>query len=342
MTYRVGVVGSGFGGAVHVPAFQAHPQFEVVAIASPRNAQKVADHRKIPLAFDSIEAMLAGAELDVVSISSPPYHHHDAVLTALAHKKHILCEKPFARTLAQAKAMAAAARGAGVVCGVAHEFRFVPARIALHELVRNGHVGPLREIESTTYRTMLRSESTERSRSWWFNHDAGGGIAQALGSHAIDAANWLAGRPPLAAHGFLRTAVPQRHDAHGTFTSEVDDGMFAVLNYGDGLIARITVDGTVAISSETLAVHGDTLTAVASGHSVVEPTVYTTDENETSELGIAPSPYASYGAAHPNLPPFLSLLDAFARAIEGDPSDLPSFEDGLNTQRVLDALGYRL
>ncbi len=341
VTYRIGIVGSGFGALVHVPAFQAHPQFELVAIASPRNARAIAEQRKIPFAFDSLEAMLAGTELDAVSISSPPYHHHDAVLTALAHKKHILCEKPFARTLSQAKAMAAAARNAGVACGIAHEFRFVPARLALYELVRNGHLGPLRQIESTSYRTMLRPES-ERPRSWWFNHDAGGGMAQAFGSHAIDAANWIAGRAPQTVRGFLRTAVPQRHDAQGPFTSEVDDGVFAVLDYGDGLAARITIDATVAISSETFAVHGGTLTAVASGATVTDPAVFTTDENETSELGIAPSPYAAYGAAHPSIPAFLSLLDAFARAIEGDPRDLPSFEDGLATQRVLDALGYRL
>ena len=51
MTYRVGIVGSGFGGRVHAPAYTLHPQFEPVAIASPNNAQKVATERKIPHAF---------------------------------------------------------------------------------------------------------------------------------------------------------------------------------------------------------------------------------------------------------------------------------------------------
>ena len=57
-TYRVGIVGSGFGGRVHAPGFTLHPQFEPVAIASPNNAQKVATERKIPHAFPSLDAML--------------------------------------------------------------------------------------------------------------------------------------------------------------------------------------------------------------------------------------------------------------------------------------------
>jgi hypothetical protein len=65
---RVGIVGSGFGGAVHAPAYALHPRFEVVAIASPTNAERVARERKIPHAFRSVGEMLAGVELDVVSV----------------------------------------------------------------------------------------------------------------------------------------------------------------------------------------------------------------------------------------------------------------------------------
>ncbi|MBV8150149.1 MAG: hypothetical protein JOY59_01225, partial [Candidatus Eremiobacteraeota bacterium] len=55
---------------------------------------------------------------------------------------------------------------------------------------------------------------------------------------------------------------------------------------------------------------------------------------------ITASPYTSYAAAHPNLPPFLSLLDEWAKAIDGKPSALPTLEDGLAVQRVLAAVGY--
>ena len=69
MTYRVGIVGSGFGGRVHAPAYALHPQFEPVAIASPHNARTVADERRIaarvPLARR--DARRDGREIDVIS-----------------------------------------------------------------------------------------------------------------------------------------------------------------------------------------------------------------------------------------------------------------------------------
>ena len=106
---RVGIVGSGFGGAVHAPAYALHPRFEVVAIASPSSAERVARERKIPHAFESVEAMLAGVKLDVVSVASPPFDHHASVIAALRAGKHVLCEKPMALTVAQAEEMHAAA-----------------------------------------------------------------------------------------------------------------------------------------------------------------------------------------------------------------------------------------
>ena len=69
---RVGIVGAGFGANVHAPAFTLHERFEVVAIAAPSSAERAARERKIPHAFASTEAMLAGVELDVVAVASPP------------------------------------------------------------------------------------------------------------------------------------------------------------------------------------------------------------------------------------------------------------------------------
>jgi predicted dehydrogenase len=80
---RVGVVGSGFGGAVHVPAFRAQGRFEVVAIASPSRAADVARERKVPHAFASAHEMLDAVDLDVVSVASPPFDHLASVLAAL-------------------------------------------------------------------------------------------------------------------------------------------------------------------------------------------------------------------------------------------------------------------
>lgn len=336
---RVGIVGSGFGGAVHAPSYQAHEKFELVAIASPHNAEKIASERKIPRAFSSVEAMLDGVELDAVSISPPPFAHHDPTLLALARKKHVLCEKPLAFTVAEGEEMVAAAKRSGTACGIAFEFRFDASRQALKELVVNGHLGPLREIEFTQLTTMLRADGTRR-RGWWFEHKRGGGMIQAFGSHMIDSVAWLAGRAPKSYMGFSRTANPVRHDDEGTFPSDVADGMFALLDFGEGLVGRLTLDATSVVNSSTLAVYGEDRTAAATGEAAAWAKLFTVDAQETSEHELAGSRYDHLKSVHPNLPLFMLLLDQFAAAIEGKPNTLPTFEDGLLVQRVMAAVGY--
>ena len=336
---RVGVVGAGFGGVVHVPAFRAQGRFDVVAIASPNRAAEVAREREIPRAFASTAEMLEGVDLDVVSVASPPFDHLPSVTAALARGKHVLCEKPFGLSVAECEEMLAAAERAGTVCAIAHEFRYVTTRIAIHELVQNGHLGPLREIELDLFATRLRA-GAERPNSWWFEKRRGGGLAGALASHLIDQANWLAGRAPVRATGYLRTANPERHFEDETFSVDVDDGAFALLDFGEGLIGRISADATHAVDSSLLAVHGETLTAVASGPNIVECRLYTVDADETAELELVADKHANLAAVQGNLPAFVSLLDEFADAIDGKPAHYPTFADGLATQRVLAAIGY--
>jgi len=336
---RVGVLGSSFGGLVHVPAFVAQGDFEVVAIASPGRAADVAKTHHIPHAYASLDEMLAATPLDVLSIASPPYDHHGAVLTALDRGLHVLCEKPFALDVADAQEMLAAAERAGTVCAIAHEFRYVPSRIALKELVENEHLGRLRAIEVSWLAAFLRA-GVERPQSWWFERARGGGITGAILSHLIDQATWLAGRAPVRATGFERTANPNRVANGTTFTSDVADGAFATIDYGDGLIATVTADGTRAIPSALLAVHGEARTAVASGTDILTAKTFVVDEEETAELDLVPQAHAHLAAAHPNIPPFVALLDAFATRIAGESADVPTFAEGLATQRVLEAVGY--
>jgi predicted dehydrogenase len=337
---RVGIVGSGFGGAVHAPAFALHPRFEVVAIASPSSAERVAAERKIPHAFASTEAMLAGVELDVVSVASPPFDHHPSVLAALAAGKHVLCEKPFALNVAQAEEMLAAAERAGTATALAFEFRYVPSVIAMRELLENQHVGALREIEVARMGRELLERRTDRRRGWWFSRESGGGVCNAFMPHFFDLANQLAERPPLTTTGLSRTANPQRRDAEGAFASTVADGAFAYVDYGDGIIARVSVDSTTVNSSLTIAVHGEVRSAVASGSGFADLTFYAISEDEEDELQIVDSPYLKHATIAPNLPWFLALLDRFASRIDLGANDAPTFADGLVVQRQLEAIGY--
>jgi predicted dehydrogenase len=344
MTYRVGIVGSGFGGRVHAPAYALHPRFEPVAIASPRNAQKVADERKVPHAFDSLEAMLAamGDQIDVVSVASPPFDHVASVMTAIAAGKHVLCEKPFALRLADAERMTAAAERAGIVTAMAFEYRYGSAPQALKELIVNGHLPLLREIEVTGFATSLRADNPRPPSAWWFDASKGGGLANAGMPHIADFALWLAGRPLRSAHGFMRTANPVRRAPDGTtFPSNVADGCFAVADAGEGLALRMTVDSTVSINQSTIAVHAEGRTAIATG-ALPALDLLIVDGGETSEYELKPMTYAKYATVWETVPHFMALLDDFAAALDGGPSAQPTFTDGLAVQRVLSAIGFEV
>ncbi len=325
---------------MHAPAFTLHPRFEPVALASPSSAERVARERKIPHAFGSVEAMLAGVELDLVAVASPPFDHHRSVLAALAAGKHVLCEKPFALNVAQAEEMVAALERAGTVGALAFEFRYTPAVIALKELIDNGHVGALREIEVVRMSGDLLERKTDRRRSWWFERERGGGVANAFMPHFFDLATHLAGRPPRATHGLLRTANPQRSDEHGPFESTAADGAFAFVDYGDGLVARVSNDSATVVDSTTVTVHGERRSGIASGSSFADLRLFTLAPDEQDELDVAASPYAKHAVVHGSLPMFLALLDALAERIDLGTPGVPTFADGLVAQRALEAIGY--
>lgn len=337
--FRTGIVGAGFGAVGHLPALRNHPRFEVVAIASPRSAATVAREANLPHAFASCEEMLAGCALDVVTVASPPFAHLANVRAALAAGKHVLCEKPFALSVADAQLMLDAEASAGTACGVAHEFRFLPEIQALKELAANGHLGELRDFDITLLRSNLRRD-VRRPRSWWFEAKDGGGLAGAVLSHLVDQASWLCGRVPVRTLGLRRTANPRRRDDLGPFESTVDDGAFALVDYGDGLVARIAADATTSVDSVTSALHGEQRTGVASGPQMTELTLYTADAEVTDELTCKPSPYSAYAQLGGNVPPLMELYDELAKKIEKQPNDLPSFAEALVTQRVLAAIGY--
>jgi predicted dehydrogenase len=340
MTYKVGIVGGGFGGSVHAPAFTLHPEFEVAAIASPANAERVARERNIPRAFTSLEAMLRETDLDVVSVASPPFDHHGSVLRALAAGKHVLCEKPFTLNVAQAEQLVAAAQRAGTACALAHEFRYAPAETTLKALIADERIPALRQIEVTRFGDELRAASQRPRSAWWFSRERGGGVANSIVPHLVDLANWFAGRAPARVVGFGRTVHSLRHDAQGEFSSDVFDGAFILLEYGARLTARITNDSTTSMNQCTLALHAEDISVVANGEALIDMRLFSVEPDEQSEFELSPSPYAKYSSVGPNIPPFLSLLDDFAKRIADGGGNAPTFAEALATQRVLAAIGY--
>jgi predicted dehydrogenase len=90
----------------------------------------------------------------------------------------------------------------------------------------------------------------------------------------------------------------------------------------------------------TLALHTESISVVASGDYLIDMRLFSVEPDEQSEFELSPSPYAKFSSVAPNVPPFLSLLDDFAKRIADGRGNAPTFADGLATQRVLAAIGY--
>jgi predicted dehydrogenase len=343
MTYRVGVVGSGFGGAVHAPGYQLHPEFELLALASPNRAAEVAKERGIPHAFPSIDAMLeaVGDRLDLISIASPPAEHHGHALAAIAARKHVVCEKPFALSVAQAEEMVGAAERVGVFGAIVFEFRYAAPIRTMRRLIIEGALGPVRDFAIAHYGTGLRRAARRPQSTWWYDGAQGGGIANGFMPHLFDLAFFMTGRSPLRTQGFVRVANPERTDPSGlVFRNTASDGAFALLDVGDGCVVRLIADGTASVEESGVRIVGEGAIAGARGPSLYEMEVTLRDDQRSQRLTLDPAVGPQLEGVRPNLEAFVQLLDDLAAALGGRPHRCPTFADGLLVQRSMAAIGY--
>ena len=140
---RIGIVAAGIMGEMHAKIYSRHPDCEVAAVADSNldRAQALAGKFNIPVAFSSVQEMLAGAEVDVVSVCTPDFAHAEPAIAAANAGKHVLVEKPLAVTVADAEAIIAAARQNQVKVMTQFSHRWVPAYQQTKELLAGGEAG---------------------------------------------------------------------------------------------------------------------------------------------------------------------------------------------------------
>lgn len=183
---RAVVVGTGFGLFTHVRALR-EAGFEVRAIVGRDRARTVerAAPLGIPLATDSLAEALADPEMVLVTVATPPHAHYPVVMEAIAAGRHVVCEKPFARDLDEARAMLNAAERAGIVHMLGAEFRFDGAQALLRRVVQDGLIGEPRQFLRIYHQPGLQNPA-ERLSDWWEDAGQGGGFLGAFGTHMID------------------------------------------------------------------------------------------------------------------------------------------------------------
>ncbi|MDQ3907470.1 MAG: Gfo/Idh/MocA family oxidoreductase, partial [Acidobacteriota bacterium] len=187
-------------------------------------------------------------DVDLVCVTTPPAFHREMTLAALAAGKSVLCEKPMAMSAAETDEMRRAVRESGALAHVDHELRFVPARLRARELVAAGEVGRVRHAK-VTFRGDSRA-AEGREWDWWSDERMGGGVLGAIGSHAVDAIQWLTGSRASEVFCRLSTHVAERRDeptgAARRVTSD-DEANLLLRLAGSGPVAE-TATAAVSLS----------------------------------------------------------------------------------------------
>ena len=202
MTLNVALLGYGYAGKTfHAPLIAATPGLRLAAVASSDPAKVRADLPDATVLPDAA-AVLAQADLDLVVIATPNDTHADLARRALEAGRHVVVDKPFTLTLAEARELADLAASAGRVLSVFHNRRWDADFLTLRRLVADGTLGEVLALESRFDR--FRPEVRKR---WREAAIPGGGLWYDLGPHLVDQALRLFG-PPDAVYADLALQRP--------------------------------------------------------------------------------------------------------------------------------------
>ena len=200
---RIGIIGFGAMGKVHLKNYAKIEDADVVAICdiskdklnasdegNIKTAGRIPDLTGIDIYSDS-DRMFEEAELDAVSITLPTSMHREYTLKAFGAGLDVLCEKPMALTSAECREMIDAAEKGGRVLQIGHCIRFWPEYVKARELARSGKYGRVKAV-------MLRRLSLSPGYSWenWLlNASRSGGVLMDLHVHDSDFVQYLLGMP---------------------------------------------------------------------------------------------------------------------------------------------------
>ncbi len=194
----------------------AVPGVELVAVVDANRtlADDLADKFGFGRVETRWEAVAEADDIDAVSVVLPNSEHRAAVAGLVSRGKAILCEKPAARTAAEAMAMEAAVAKAGVIASVAFTHRFAPPVAAVKHLIDEGRLGAPRQLMSR----YLSDGGRDADVPFTWRHDlalAGGGSLVDLGAHNLEAARFMLGDVAAIRGAVLSIRVPERHLALG-------------------------------------------------------------------------------------------------------------------------------
>ena len=370
---NVAMIGGGFMGKAHAMAYAAMPMFFWPAPAIPHRKVVVdvtdaaAGTARQRFGFDEASsdwrAVIARPDIDVVDICTPNNVHAEIAIAAAKAGKHIICEKPLARTVEEARAMAQAVAQAGVIHMVAFNYRRTPAVALAKKYIDEGRIGRILNFRGTYLQDWSADENGPLS--WRFQKKiAGSGTVGDIGTHVVDLAHYLVG-PIAAVNAMTRTYVKTRplqqggvdklgaseKSAGGELAEvDVDDEVVSMLKFESGAIGSLeaTRNAWGRNNFITLEIHG-TKGSIAFNYErrdelqvmfANDPadargfrTVYTGPAHPYG-AGLWPIPGLGIGYSETKIVECHDFFDAIATGKQ--PS--PNFADGLACELVADAL----
>lgn len=326
---RLGVVGYGTGGRhFHVPFIQAAEGVELAGVVarSPGTVGAVqADLPGVPI-YPSLTAML-DAGVDAVTITTPPATRRDLVMEAVEARLHVIADKPFAPSSADAQALADAARAKGVTLAVYHNRRWDSDIRTLAKVMQDGGVG-------TPWRLHSRMDFDDPATL-----EAGpeGGLLRDLGSHVVDQAVWLLG--PV-------TTVDAQLDMVNLAEGPTDAGFTLTLRHESGAHSHISASKLNRLHCRELRLYGSNGSYVSQATDVQAQDIFAGHRPADDLEGWGHEPESHWGILRndqgerpvPSEPGrYHAFYEAFARAVrDGTPPPVTA-EEAVKVLAVLDA-----
>ena len=359
----VGMVGYAFMGRAHSQAWRTvdhffdlpvRPRMAVICGRDPTRVDAAAERLGWAAWETDWKRLIARDDVDLVDVCTPGSSHAEISIAALEAGKHVLCEKPLANTLAEARAMAEAAEAAsarGVRAMVGFNFRRVPAVGLARRLIAAGRLGTIRHVRGVYLASPL--VDPDFPLLWRLRaEEAGSGALGDLGAHAIDLAQYLVDDCIAGVSALTETFVKRRRLPEGGGTGEVtvDDAALFIARFSSGALGSFEATRFASGHKEGLRVevNGDFGSVVWELDHLNDLQLY--DGNGEQGLGgfrriratEREHPYAAawwppghvIGYEHTFTNEIADLLGDVAAG--RDP--VPSFADGLAVQEVLDAV----
>lgn len=278
----------------------------VMSTSAERGAAYAAENG-IARSVTSLDDLLGDPQIDAVYISTTNELHRDQAIAAARAGKHILCEKPLAMTLADAHAMLAASREAGVVLATNHHLRNAASHRAMRDAIAAGRIG--KPLAARVFHAVFLPPHLQ---GWRLDRpEAGGGVILDITVHDADTLRFVLGDDPVEA-----VALGQ---SGGMGQSGLEDGVMGVLRFRSGVIAQFHDAFTAKFADTGFEVHGTEGSLVARNVMTQRPvgTVTLRDASGENELPLEQR----------NL--YETALQAFHAAVAGKGAVSASGEDGI-------------